>query len=210
MRDETEVQIVAFDLAGAEKGYPADDFEQAFMYAQRKFLNKTVHAGEAYGPESIFSAITKLHADRIGHGLHLFDKKLIFNKENIVYADCYVEKLSKHIADRRIPLEVCVTSNMQTTPELTSVIEHPLREMLERKIAVTLCTDNRLVSHTTISAEYSKAVNHLDITPKMLKDIAVGGFKRSFFYRSYLDKRIYVRQISDYYDQIAREFNVQG
>ena len=71
-RDELDMPIVAFDLAGQEDGFPARDHAEAYQYAHRHFLKKTVHAGEAYGPESIFEAITELHADRIGHGYHLF------------------------------------------------------------------------------------------------------------------------------------------
>ncbi|HRC86731.1 MAG TPA: adenosine deaminase family protein, partial [Thermoanaerobaculia bacterium] len=106
--------VVAFDLAGAEAGNPASDHVEAYAYAHRHFLNKTVHAGEAYGPESIFQAITKLHADRIGHGTHLYavDRVKEPNPER------YVEQLTEFIAHRRITLEVCITSNLQTNPSL--------------------------------------------------------------------------------------------
>ena len=74
-----DIQLVGFDLAGSEYGYPASEHEESYDYVHTHFMRKTVHAGEAYGPESIFQAIAKLHADRIGHGLHLFDEDMIFS-----------------------------------------------------------------------------------------------------------------------------------
>ncbi len=90
-RDNFEIPVVGFDLAGMEKGYPAVDHKYAYNLAHKSFLKKTVHAGEAYGPESIFQAITELHADRIGHGLHLFDAENLFERLFAFIAFKFVE-----------------------------------------------------------------------------------------------------------------------
>ncbi|MFW5796359.1 MAG: adenosine deaminase family protein, partial [Alkalispirochaeta sp.] len=179
LRDESDVQVVAFDLAGSEHGYPAGDHEEAFDYVHEHFLKKTVHAGEAYGPESIFQAITKLHADRIGHGMRLFDPDHI-RDEKIVDRNRYIEQLVNYIADHRTTIEVCLTSNLQTAPDIRTVTDHSLGKMLENKLSVSFCTDNRLVSHTTVTQEIELAVNNFLITPTQLRNIIIYGFKRSF------------------------------
>jgi adenosine deaminase len=204
MRDEYGLPIVGFDLAGQEAGYPAGDHRLAFQYAHRNFLKKTVHAGEAYGPESIFQAITDLHADRIGHGYHLYSIDHIENK-GIVDKQRYIQKLANYIADRRITLEVCLTSNMQTMPELQEVEGHALRKFLDQNLSVSICTDNRTVSNTTLTDEICMAVQHFNIQYRQLKNIIIYGFKRSFFPGSYSEKRAYVRRIIDYYETIENE-----
>ena len=204
MRDELGIPIVGFDLAGAEKGFPAADHRKAYQFAHENFLHKTVHAGEAYGPESIFQAITELHADRIGHGFYLFDTNKIENPK-ISGADNkqrYVNALAQYIADRRITIEICLTSNLQTNPELKSIQNHSFKNMLEHGLCTTLCTDNRTVSKTSVSNELLLALNNFDISHKTLKNTTIYGFKRSFFAESYSNKRKYVRQIINYYDKI--------
>lgn len=196
--------VVGFDLAGAEAGNPASDHIKAFELAKRHFLKATVHAGEAYGPESIFQAITDLHADRIGHGTHLYSTDQV-DDEN---PERYVRSLSEYVADRRITLEVCVTSNMQTMPDLRRVEDHPFGRMLREKLSVTLCTDNRLVSRTSVTEEITKASEAFDVTPKELRNLIFHGFKRSFFPGTYREKRTYVRQIIDRYDAVAAEYEI--
>lgn len=207
LRRESDVQVVAFDLAGSEHGYPAAPHQAAFSHVHRNFLKKTVHAGEAYGPESIFQAITKLHADRIGHGLRLFDEELI-GSEEITDKTRYIDELANFIADKRVTIEVCLTSNMQTSPDLKDIKNHSLSKMLERNMSLTFCTDNRLVSNTTVSDEIRLAIDNFRITPKQLKNFIIYGFKRSFYYRPYAEKRRYVRQIIDYYEQIEQEHGI--
>ncbi len=199
VRDRLGLPIVAFDLAGAEAGHPASDHIAAFNYAHRHFLKKTVHAGEAYGPESIFQAITKLNADRIGHGTHLYAAEMVKEEE----PQRYVESLKEYIADRRVTLEVCITSNLQTMPQLKSAAEHPFGRMLRDKLSVTLCTDNRLVSRTSVCRELAQACEAFAMTPRELRSVAIYGFKRSFFPGNYREKRAYVRQVIDYYDKVA-------
>ena len=207
LRRETDIQIVGFDLAGSEYGYPASAHEESYDYVHKNFLRKTVHAGEAYGPESIFQAIAKLHADRIGHGLHLFDEEMIYSG-SVQDKRAYIENLVNYIAENRTTIEVCLTSNMQTSPTLRAIEEHSLRQMLSHKLSLTFCTDNRLVSHTTVTRELTLALKNFDIEPGQLKDIIVYGFKRSFYYQPYSVKRKWVRRLIDYYEKLEKQFGV--
>ncbi len=207
-RDNHEIPVVGFDLAGMEKGYPAVDHKYAYNLAHKSFLKKTVHAGEAYGPESIFQAITELHADRIGHGLHLFDSDLIKDTD-IQDKEDYVSDLAQYIADRRITIEVCLTSNLQTNPEYRTLEDHPFKKMKDARLSLSFCTDNRTVSSTTVTDEIYKGVKTFDISHKELRDIVVYGFKRSFFPGSYLRKRRYVRTILNYYDEVEKKFGIK-
>ncbi|HVR28744.1 MAG TPA: adenosine deaminase family protein [Thermoanaerobaculia bacterium] len=199
-RDRLGLPVVGFDLAGAEAGHPASDHIEAYQFAHRHFLKKTVHAGEAYGPESIFQAITKLHADRIGHGTHIYSANLVQTEDD---PDRYVRQLVEYVSDRRITLEVCITSNLQTMPELRRVEEHPFGRMVRDKLSVTLCTDNRLVSNTSVTRELERACEAFDLGPRQLRNVIIYGFKRSFFPGSYREKRAYVRQVIDYYDRVV-------
>jgi adenosine deaminase len=204
-RNRFKIPIVGFDLAGMERGYPAMDHEPAYSLAHKHFLSKTVHAGEAYGPESIFQAITELHADRIGHGVHLFNTKMIEDTE-IKDKQAYINSLVQYISGRRITIEVCLTSNLQTNPHLTHLKLHSFGKMLKAGLSLTFCTDNRLVSSTTITREILRAVETFDISIKELKNLIAYGFKRSFYPGTYLEKRQYVRQALDTYERIENEF----
>jgi len=197
-RDRHGLPIVGFDLAGAEAGHPASHHVEAFQYAHKAFLKKTVHAGEAYGPESIFQAITHLHADRIGHGTHLYAVDQVEAPD----PKRYVRQLAEFISDRRITLEVCITSNLQTMPDLTRVEDHPFGRMMKDRLSVSLCTDNRLVSNTTVTQEIAQAVEAFGLSADDLRNVIIYGFKRSFFAGTYAAKRAYVRQIIDYYDEV--------
>jgi len=205
-RDRLGIPIVGFDLAGAEAGHPASDHVEAYDFCHRHFLKKTVHAGEAYGPESIFQGITKLHADRIGHGTHLY----AVDQVQVEDPHKYIRLLSQFIADRRILMEVCITSNMQTMPALRRVQEHPFGRMVEDRLSVTLCTDNRLVSRTTVSRELALATEAFNINSAELRRVILHGFKRSFFPGTYREKRDYVRHVIDYYDMVAAENGLPG
>ncbi len=208
-RDERGIPIVAFDLAGAEKGYPAEDHKRAYELAHKNFLKKTVHAGEAFGPESIFQAITDCHADRIGHGTHLFDTDAV-SEGTPQEREAYVRALWEYIADRRITIEVCLTSNLQTMPNLTNIADHPFVQMLDKRLSITFCTDNRLVSRTTVTDEIALALSAIDVDPRKLKDLIIYGFKRSFYPGNYIEKRHYVRDIIDYYERMERKFGVES
>ncbi|RLB57082.1 MAG: adenosine deaminase family protein [Deltaproteobacteria bacterium] len=204
-RREEGLPVVGFDLAGPEEGYPPHHHREAYEYAHRHFLQKTVHAGEAYGPESIFKAITELHADRIGHGTSLLNPMAISDPD-ITDKARYVADLTQFIADRRITLEVCLTSNQQTNPAYRRLSGHPFGQMMERKLSVTLCTDNRTVSRTTVTDEFAKACTTFDLQLPDLKNLVVYGFKRSFYPHDYAAKRQYVRRAMEYFEKVVEEF----
>lgn len=207
-RNDLGIPVVAFDLAGQEAGYPAEDFQQAYNYVHKNFMHKTVHAGEAYGAESIFQAMTDLNADRLGHCYYLFDVTKITDPQ-IKDKKAYVEALSSIIAEKRITVEVCLTSNLQTNPELKTVKDHSLQHMIAKRMSVSLCTDNRLISNTSVSKEIRLALDHFSITPKILKDIVAYSFKRSFYPGSYVEKRAYSKKVMTYYETIARKHGVK-
>jgi adenosine deaminase len=202
LRHEEGLLVVGIDLAGQEHGHPAEEHTQAYQVAHEAFLGKTVHAGEDYGPESIFQAIGLLHADRIGHGTWLFDASKI-EGPRIADKDAYVERLAQFIADKRITIEVCLTSNQQTVPELgADLARHPFGQMRKRRLSTTLCTDNRLVSNTTVSNEIRRAAEAFSLTDREVRDILIYGFKRSFYPGTYLEKRAYVREMINFADRI--------
>ena len=161
LRDEG-VPIVGFDLAGEEAGYPAIHHKAAFQLAHSSFLRKTVHAGEAYGPESIFQAITACYANRIGHGTFLFSEEAIKLK-SIRDKKRYIAQLTEYIANQRITIEVCPTSNLQTIPELDTLENHPIQQMINSGLSVSVSTDNRLISHTSVTNELLLCTRHLKI-----------------------------------------------
>jgi len=203
--EEDGLPVVGLDLAGQERGFPAKDHQAAYQLAHEHFLGKTVHAGEDYGPESIFQAITDCHADRIGHGTWLFSKRHIRDR-TITDKARYIDKLVRYVADRRITLEVCLTSNQQTIPELRDHLSrHPFKKMREARCSVTLCTDNRLVSRTTMTDEVEKAVQAFKLDARALKDILIYGFKRSFYAGSYADKRDWVRSVLNHAEDLLQQ-----
>ena len=205
MAHQKGIPVVGFDLAGAEYGFPAIDHKEAYQHAHVHFLKKTVHAGEAYGPESIFQAITECHADRIGHGTFLFAADKI-KDPSIKDPDYYVKNLVDYIASRRITLEVCPTSNLQTIPTIASVADHPLRKMLEYNLSVSVCTDNRLMSRTSVARELELVCNSLPVSPAMLRNIVLAGFKGSFFPGPYNEKRALVRQVINRYAALEKQY----
>ena len=155
--------VLAFDLAGAEKDNPAKRFREAFYLVRHANLNVTVHAGEAYGPESIHQAIHWAGADRIGHGVRLRED-----------AD-----LLEYVRDHRICLEMCPTSNVQTGA-VASIDQHPIREYFDRGLRVTVNTDNRLMSSTTVTNELALLSEHLAFTLDEIKSLCLAGFKSAF------------------------------
>lgn len=208
IRDETGWPIVGFDIAGEEAGYPAGEHAAAFQFAHKNFLKKTIHAGEAFGPESIFQAITQGHANRIGHGTFLFAADRVTDP-SIEDPKRYVEMLAEYIASQRITIEVCLTSNIQTTPEIRGVHVHPVAKMLDHELSVSVCTDNRLVSRTTVTDELERLVRDVPCTAHQLRNVIIAGFKGSFFPGAYRDKRAFVREVIRHYDALAREYGIK-
>ncbi|MDA1260516.1 MAG: adenosine deaminase family protein, partial [Planctomycetota bacterium] len=196
------------DLAGQEKGYPAKTHAAAYARAHEAFLGKTVHAGEDYGPESIFQAITDCRADRVGHGTWLFAAPRVGLKDPASRRH-YVERLVQYLAERRITLEVCLTSNLQTLPAITTLTRHPLGKMLKARLSVSLCTDNRLVSRTNMVNELRLASEAFGLGPQELRRILIYGFKRSFFPGTYRQKRDYVRSVIDHADRVLSAHGVK-
>jgi adenosine deaminase len=160
-----DIPIIGLDLAGDESIGGCDKFADNFKKAKEIGLNITIHAGEARGSESILSALKDCSAQRIGHGLHLFDN----TPESLETQSILIEE--------SIPLEVCLTSNDQTSDIPLS--NHPIKQFLEKNIPVILCTDNMLVSKTNLSKEYQKA-STIGITDQQLLEIAKNSFKYRF------------------------------
>ncbi|MDF7801006.1 adenosine deaminase family protein [Pontiellaceae bacterium B1224] len=204
LRDEG-LPVVGFDLAGEEAGFPAVHHREAFEYAYKHFLRKTVHAGEAYGPESIFQAITECYANRIGHGTFLFSEEAIVLK-SIKDKKEYIGQLIEYIANQRITIEVCPTSNLQTIPEFQTLNDHPIQQMVDNGLSVSISTDNRLVSHTSVTKELLLCSQYLDLTDSQFRDLVLAGFKRSFYPGPYSNKRNYVRRAINLYDGVAKQF----
>jgi adenosine deaminase len=117
----------------------------------------------------------------------------------------YVQQLGEYVSDRRITIEVCLTSNLQTNPHMTDLSQHSFRKLRDFRLSTTLCTDNRTVSNTTMTRELALAVNNVGLSRRDLRSIIIYGFKRSFFPGTYLTKRRYVRQIIDYYDAVEKK-----
>jgi len=120
----------------------------------------------------------------------------------------YIQSLVNYLAENRTTIEVCLTSNMQTSPALRRVGDHSVAKMLGHKLSLSFCTDNRLVSHTCVTKELALAVNNFTIPPDQLKDIIVYGFKRSFYYHPYPQKRKWVRKVIDYYESLEKRFGI--
>jgi adenosine deaminase len=196
--------IAGFDLAGEEAGYPAVDHRRAYQHVHEAFIRKTVHAGEAYGPESIFQAITECHANRIGHGTFLFDAKSIKDKK-VTNKRRYIDDLVSYIANERVGIEVCLTSNLQTLP-IKSVARHPVKKMISSGISLSICTDNRLISNTTVTKELELLCKNIPLTGRELRNIVIAGFKGSFFPGPYNDKRRFISRVIDKYTRLEREY----
>jgi len=143
---------VGFDLAGEEAGHPANHHLKAFQLAKRMDFNITIHAGESFGPESIWQALQYCGAHRIGHGVRLVEDIVIYEDQVI-----RVGTLAQYVLDHRVPLEICLSSNVHTGAA-ASLKEHPFPYFWAKEYRVTLNTDNRLMSATTMSKEYEIAV----------------------------------------------------
>ena len=178
--------VLAFDLAGQERDYPAKAHRAAFQLILKNNINSTVHAGEAFGPASIGQALHHCGAHRIGHGTRLLEDK----------------DLMRYVCDHRIPLEVCLSSNVQTRT-VPSIKEHPFGFYFDRGLRVTLNTDSRLISDTTVSREILLAARAFRLGPYEIKRIVIMGFKSAFL--PYSDKARLLRQVNLEIDRIFME-----
>ena len=145
--------VIGFDIAGPENGFPPDDHMLAFQYAQRENFHFTIHAGEAYGPRSIWKALQWCSAERLGHGVRIIDD--ITASDDGGYE---LGHLANYIRNRRIPLEVCPSSNLHTGV-VSDLADHPIKLFKDLKFRVTLNTDNRLMSDITMTQEMQNMVD---------------------------------------------------
>ena len=155
--------VVGFDLAGSEENFPAKEHREAFYLIRNNNVNATIHAGEAYGPSSIHQAIHQCGANRIGHGTRLKEDK----------------NLMDYVIDHRITLEICLTSNWQTR-SVRSLHYHPLKYYYQNGMRVTLNTDNRLISDTTLTEEFFLAHRLYQFSLKDFREITIIAMKSAF------------------------------
>ena len=155
--------VVGFDLAGSEENFPAKEHREAFYLIRNNNVNATIHAGEAYGPSSIHQAIHQCGANRIGHGTRLKEDK----------------NLMDYVIDHRITLEICLTSNWQTR-SVRSLYYHPIKYYYQKGMRVTLNTDNRLISDTTLTKEFFLAHRLYQFNLDDFREITIIAMKSAF------------------------------
>lgn len=167
--------VVGFDLAGEEGGYPPKKHIEAFQFIQRANFNITIHAGEAFGKESIWQAIQWCGAHRIGHATHLIEDFTLDKDGNVVgFGD-----LAQYVLDKRIPLEICLLSNVHTGA-VDKIENHPFGLLFKEKYRVTLNTDDRLMSDTTMSKEFLVAIDVFNLNLEDLEKITLNSMKSAF------------------------------
>ena len=178
--------VVAFDLAGGEAGNPPKGHLHAFYHARNHLLNLTLHAGENYGPESIRQAIFYCGAHRIGHGISLREDP----------------ELMQYFADHRIPLEMCPTCNVQTHV-VSSLEAHPIGSYVDANVPVTVNTDSRLFSRTSVTDELWRVHTRCGIGAPQLREIALNGFRYAFL--PYADKQALLQSVLDDFPMAASD-----
>ena len=186
--------VVGFDIAGAEAGYPPTRHLDAFEYLQRENAHFTIHAGEAFGLPSIWQAIQWCGADRLGHGVRIID--------DIAAGDAVeLGLLASYVRDKRIPLEMCPTSNVQTGA-VKSIAEHPIGLLTRLRFRVTVNTDNRLMSGTSMTREMALLVDAFGYGMADLRWFTVNAMKSAFLP---FDERLRIIE-----DQIKPAYAVLG
>lgn len=166
--------VAGFDIAGAEAGYPPTRHLDAFEYLQRENSHFTIHAGEAFGLPSIWQAIQWCGADRLGHGVRIIDDITVADDGTVTLG-----RLASYVRDKRIPLELCPSSNVQTGAA-DSVAEHPIGLLTDLRFRVTVNTDNRLMSQTSMTNEMAKLVEAFDHTLTDLRWFTINAMKSAF------------------------------
>ncbi len=179
--------VLGFDLAGAEHGNPAKDHKEAFQLILNNNVNCTVHAGEAYGPESIAQALHYCGAHRIGHGVRLREDGDLLN----------------YVNDHRIPIECCPSSNVQTGA-VEEFAAHPFKFYLDFGIRVTVNTDNRLITNTTVTQELALLVKQFDLDINDVKNVLIAGFKSAFL--TFHDRAQLIRRTQKEIDEVIARF----
>jgi adenosine deaminase len=166
--------VAGFDIAGAESGYPPTRHLEAFEYLQRENAHFTIHAGEGFGLPSIWEALQWCGAERLGHGVRIID-----DIETDLEGVPHLGRLAAYIRDRRVPLEMCPTSNLQTGAA-PSIREHPIGLLKELGFRVTVNTDNRLMSGTSMTGEMAKLVDAFGYGLADLRWFTINAMKSAF------------------------------
>jgi adenosine deaminase len=172
--------VVGFDIAGAEAGYPPSRHLDAFDYLHRENFHVTIHAGEAFGLPSIWEAVQVCGADRLGHGVRIVDDILLQpGLDRRGRPNAVLGRLAAWVRDQRIPLEMCPSSNLQTGAA-ASIAEHPITLLKDLRFRVTVNTDNRLMSGTSMSREMTLLVNQAGWTLSDLRWVTINALKSAF------------------------------
>ena len=169
--------VVGFDLAGEEGGYPPKKHIDAFQFIERANFNITIHAGEAFGKESIWQAIQWCGAHRIGHATHLMED-FTFDKNGNVLS---FGELAQYILDKRIPLEICLLSNVHTGA-VDKIENHPFGILFKEKFRVIINTDDRLMSDTTMTKEFQLAIKHFNLSFDDVEKLTINAMKSAFIH----------------------------
>jgi adenosine deaminase len=166
--------VVGFDIAGAEAGYPPSRHLAAFQHMQRENGHFTIHAGEAFGLPSIWEALQECNADRLGHGVRIVDDISVDTDGRATLG-----RLAQYVRDKRIPLELCPSSNVQTGAA-SSVAEHPIGLLRRLQFRVTVNTDNRLMSGVSVSSEMAALVDAFGYGWSDLRWLTINAMKSAF------------------------------
>ncbi len=174
--------VVGFDIAGAEAGHPPTRHLDAFEYLQRENAHFTIHAGEAFGLPSIWQALQWCGADRLGHGVRIIDDITVpdgWEPETAGLDGIRLGRLAAYVRDKRIPLELCPSSNVQTGAA-KSIAEHPIGLLRRLHFRVTVNTDNRLMSGCSMSSEMAALVDAFGYGWADLQWLTVNAMKSAF------------------------------
>jgi adenosine deaminase len=177
-----EQGVVGFDIAGEEAGHPPKAHLEAFQLCRRENFSITIHAGEAFGPPSIWQALQYCGAHRIGHGVRLIEDMAIVDPEGGAGREATVVKLgplAAYIRDKRIPLELCPSSNVDTGA-VPALADHPIRHFMEQRFRVTVNTDNRLMSDVTLSEEFRRLSHAFALTLDDVEKLTLNAMKSAF------------------------------
>jgi adenosine deaminase len=172
--DFREEGVCGFDIAGPEDGFPPTKHLRAFHLIQREDFHLTIHAGEAFGLPSIWEAVQFCNAERLGHGVRIVDDI------TEVDGEYRLGRLANYVRDRRIPLEVCPTSNVHTGAA-ASIAEHPINLLKQLRFRVTLNTDNRLMSGITLSGEFKTCADVFGWTLEDMEWLTLNAAKSTFY-----------------------------
>jgi adenosine deaminase len=167
--------VCGFDIAGPEDGFPPTHHLRAFHLIQRENFHLTIHAGEAFGLPSIWEAVQFCDAERLGHGVRIVDDIIHHGDDDVVLG-----RLANYVRDRRIPLEVCPTSNVHTGAA-RSIAEHPIELLRRLRFRVCVNTDNRLMSGITLSDEFAACAEAFDWTLADMEWLTLNAAKSTFY-----------------------------